>query len=704
MKRFYCLSLLILSAFFTVFAQEKGLDYPQAKRENVSDDYYGIQISDPYRWMEEDSVDLRSWIEAENRLTLSFLEKIPFREALHKKIETLYDYPKYDLPFRVGEYVLFFKEEGLQNQGVLYLQKGLEGKPKVLVDVNTLSQDGSVTLQPLEGSQDGRYLALSRSEAGSDQQEIRVFELSSGRELPDRIGRVRFSGAAWYEKGFFYSGDRAPGEKAEPPEGKSFQRVYYHRLGTEQGEDQLVYEERENPQRFFSAAVTEDGKYLLIYVSEGTGGTKVLFRPVKESRAPFKTLLPGFENTSTVLAHRKGRFLVLTNAGAPNFRIVSIDPLAPDQRNWKEVIAERPEVIAQASVAGAGLFVGYLRDGVSRFYQFTPEGKEVREIPFPVPGTAVGFTGKWEDRQLFYYFTSYTYPSVKYLYDTATGRSTPFFPSRTPFDPTKYETKQLFYKSKDGTQVPLFLVYRRGLAKDGKRPVYLTGDGGFAVASTPFFNPSNLVVPDAGGIYAVACIRGGSEYGEGWHRGGMLLNKPKSFEDFIAAAEFLIEQGYTSPKNIGIAGASNGGLLVGAVMTKRPDLFAVALPTTGIMDMLRYHKFTIGWGWAPEYGRSDKIEHFSTLYSYSPLHNIKEGVQYPATLVATSDRDERVVPAHSFKFTATLQEKQSGNAPVLIRVGKSTGHGGEKSLNTIIDETADALSFFFYNLNITPAL
>ena len=704
-KRLFVLAVVPLVLFLNTCKKEQGfsqpeLTYPETKKADVADDYFGTKVPDPYRWFEDlNSEDVKAWVEAENEVTFSYLEQIPFREKIRQRLTELYDYPKYSSPYRAGDHYFFYKNEGLQNQSVIYVQKGLEGEPKVFIDPNELSPDGTVRIYLTGFSEDNRYAAYSRSEAGSDWQEIRIMEIATKKELEDRIHWVKFSGAAWYNDGFFYSGYDKPEKGEELKEQNKYQKIFYHKLGDPQEKDKLIYEDREHPLRYVSADVTEDSRYLILVVSEGTSGNELYYKELGDEEAVFKPLVTGFDYDTYVIDNMGKDFLAYTNIDAPNYRVVKIDPEAPEQNNWSDIIPEKDEVLNSANTAGGYLFCRYLKDAHTQVFQYNLEGNLVREIELPDLGTASGFGGRKEHKSLFYVFTSFTYPPTIFKYQVKDGTSEVFRKTEVPFNPEDYETRQVFYTSKDGTQVPLFIVHKKGIKLNGKNPALLYGYGGFNISLLPGFSATRIFLLENGFIYAQANLRGGGEYGEEWHKAGMLLNKQNVFDDFIAAAEYLINEKYTSQDKLAIAGGSNGGLLVGAAMTQRPDLFAVALPAVGVMDMLRYHKFTVGWGWAVEYGSSDEEEHFKNLYAYSPLHNIKQGVCYPATLVTTADHDDRVVPAHSFKFIAALQEKHACDNPVLIRIETRSGHGSS-STTKMIDELTDEYAFMCFNLGV----
>jgi prolyl oligopeptidase len=686
-------------------ACEKGqsrLSYPTTKKVGQVDDYFGTKVADPYRWLEDDNAaDVKDWVKAENAVTFDYLAKIPFRDKVKQRLTEIFNYPRYSSPFRAGEYYFFYKNDGLQNQSVCYIQKGLDGTPEVFFDPNALSPDGTVRLYIVSASKDDRYVAVSRGEAGSDWSEIRVMEVATKTELPDRVRWVKFSGAAWLGNGFYYSGYDKPAPGQELKAKNEFQKIFYHKLGEPQEKDVVVYQDKEHPLRYVSAETTEDEKALFLVVLEGTSGNELYVRDLTKKGTKFMPLVKGFAFDSSPVDMVGRKALVYTNVDAPNFRVVLIDPAKSAKENWQTVIPEKPEVLSGVSAAAGSLFCNYLKDANTSVFQHDLSGKLIREIELPALGTAGGFGGKRDEKILFYTFTSFTYPPTIYKFDPAGGKSEVFRRSEVKFNPADYGTKQVFFASKDGTKVPMFVVSKRGLARNGKNPVFLTAYGGFNISLTPGFNPSNILLLENGVVFAQPNLRGGGEYGEAWHKAGMLLKKQNVFDDFIAAAEYLIRESYTSKDLLAVEGGSNGGLLIGAVMTQRPDLFKVALPAVGVMDMLRYHKFTVGWGWAVEYGSSDKEKDFRNLYAYSPLHNLKAGVCYPATMVTTADHDDRVVPAHSFKFAATLQADQACASPVLIRIETRSGHGSS-NLSKAIEALTDQWSFMFYNMGLTP--
>ena len=693
---------VLVLAFAACRKEEARLAYPATKTVDQVDDYFGTKVADPYRWLEDDNAeDVKAWVQAQNAVTFGYLEKIPFRPKIKARLTEIFNYPRYSSPFRVGEYYFFTKNDGLQNQSVYYCQKGLDGTPEVFIDPNALSPDGTVRIGILGASLDDKHLAISRGEAGSDWSEIRVMEIATRQELPDRILWNKFSGAAWHGDGFYYSGYDKPAPGQELKAKNEFQKVFYHKLGDPQEKDVLVWEDKAHPLRYVNAGTTEDEKWLFLILSEGTSGSEIWVRDLARKDAPLTLLVKGFEYDSSPVEVVDGRVLVYTNEDAPNFRVVSVDPADPAKEGWRTVIPEKPEVLNGAGTAGGYIFCSYLKDANTKIFQHKLDGALVREIELPALGTAGGFGGRRDEKVLFYGFTSFTYPPTIYKFDPASGASEVFRKSEVKFDPSAYETRQVFYAGKDGTKVPMFLVYKKGLKLDGRNPAFLYAYGGFNISLTPSFSAANIILLENGGIYAMANLRGGGEYGEAWHKAGMLDKKQNIFDDFIAAAEYLVNEKYTSRDRLAIAGGSNGGLLVGAVMAQRPELFGVAFPAVGVMDMLRFHKFTVGWGWSVEYGSSDSEKQFPYLYAYSPLHNLKPGVCYPATMVTTADHDDRVVPAHSFKFAATLQADQACAKPVVIRIETRSGHGSS-NLSKAIEDLTDQWSFMFNNMGVTP--
>ncbi|WP_020539667.1 prolyl oligopeptidase family serine peptidase [Lewinella cohaerens] len=682
----------------TTTAYEKmTVKYPATATVDHTDDYHGTAIADPYRWLEVDTAqDVEAWVKEQNAVTFGYLENIPFRKKIEERLTELLNYPRLSSPFRAGDYYFFYKNDGLQNQAVIYYQKGLDGEPEVFIDPNTWSEAGTTAISLVGFSEDDRYVAFTVADAGSDWRKIKVMEVATKKELDDELEWVKFSGAGWSGDGFFYSRYPAPEAGQELSGNNQYHSVYFHKLGTPQSEDELVFRDDDNPNNYHYGGVTEDGDYFVMYDAPGTDGFAAYYKDLKND-GDFVALFPGYKNKSSIVHNIGTRMLVLTDIDAPKYRLVEVDINNPGKENWKEIIPESENLLQSVSSGGGYLFANYLENATDRYYQMAYDGSNKKAIELPGTGSAGGLGGEEEDKVLFYTFTSFTYPPTIFKYDVKTGTSEPFYRAELKFNPEDYVETQVFYPSKDGTKVSMFLVHKKGLKMDGSNPTYLYGYGGFNVSLTPSFSASRLVLLENGGVFAMANLRGGGEYGEEWHKGGMLDKKQNVFDDFIAGAEYLISEGYTSKEKLAIAGGSNGGLLVGACMAQRPDLFAVAFPAVGVMDMLRYHKFTVGKGWIPEYGSSDDPEQFKNLLSYSPIHNLKEGVAYPATMVTTADHDDRVVPAHSFKFAAQLQKSHQGDNPVLIRIATDAGHGAGKPISKIIEEQADQWSFFFYN-------
>jgi prolyl oligopeptidase len=679
------------------------LNYPPSHPDpTVVDIYHGQPVPDPYRWLEDlDSEQTRAWVEAQNRLTFDYLQRIPARQRLLERLRQLWNYEKYSQPFKEGGRYFYFKNDGLQNQSVLYTQESLEAEARVLLDPNTLSEDGTVALSGIAISRDGRYLAYGLSRSGSDWQEWKVRDIETGEDLPDHLRWIKFSGASWTPdgQGFFYSRYDEPPPGREYESANYFQKLYYHRLGTPQSEDLLVYHRPDQKEWGFAGGVTEDGNYLIISVWRGTDPKNLLFyKDLRDPNSPVVELIREFEANYSFVGNDGSRFWLLTDLDAPRRRLVAIDLDNPGQ--VQEVIPEAEETLQGVSLINNQFVAFYLKDAHTQIKTFALDGTYLGEIPLPGLGSASGFGGKRYDTETFYTFTSFTTPPTIYRYDFTTGRSTLFRQPQVDFDPQAYEVQQVFYPSKDGTRIPMFLVHRRGLARTGDHPTLLYGYGGFGLSLTPSFSVGLVAWLEMGGVYAQPNLRGGGEYGEAWHQAGTKLNKQKVFDDFIAAAEWLVANGYTNPSKLAISGGSNGGLLVGACLTQRPDLFAAALPAVGVFDMLRFHKFTIGWAWISEYGSPEDPEEFKALYAYSPLHNLKPGTAYPATLITTADHDDRVVPAHSFKFAAALQAAQGGSQPILIRIDTKAGHGAGKPTTKLIEETADRWAFLVEVLGI----
>ncbi|MFC2106725.1 prolyl oligopeptidase family protein [Bacteroidota bacterium] len=704
MNKYYYL-ILVFTIMITSGCEQKAkkINYPLTEKVKQIDNYFGTDVEDPYRWLEDDnSEETAKWVEAQNAVTNDYLAQIPYREEIKEKITKLWDYPKYGLPYREGEYYFFSKNDGLQNQSVLYIQDGLDGEPRVILDPNKLSEDGTVAYSGSSVSADGKYMAYMISRGGSDWKEIFVKNIATGEDLTDHIEWVKFSGMSWKDDGFFYSAYDAPEEGDELSEKNEYHKVYYHKVGTSQAEDKLIYEDKDQPLRNYYCSTTEDQAYLILYEVESTSGNAMYYLDLNKKGSKFVQLVDNFDNDFGVVDNIGDKFLVSTNYGAPKKQLILIDTKNPAKENWKTIIPEKEEVLQGISLAGGVLVAEYMKDANSKAYVYSNEGEFLHEMILPGVGTLAGFSSKAEDNLAFFGFTSFTFPNTIYKYDVSENSSSVFRAPEIEFDASKYEVKQIFYDSKDGTKVPMFIVHKKNIVLDGNNPTLLYGYGGFDISITPSFSVTRMVFMELGGIYCVANIRGGGEYGEAWHKAGTLLQKQNVFDDFITAAEYLIENKYTSSEKLAIMGGSNGGLLVGACMTQRPDLFKVALPFVGVLDMLRYHKFTIGWAWATDYGTSeDDEEMFNYLLGYSPLHNVKE-VSYPATLAVTADHDDRVVPAHSFKFMATVQEKNKGDNPVLIRIETKAGHGAGKPTSKTIEEYTDVWSFVFYNLGVKP--
>ena len=676
--------------------------YPETKKGNVVDDYFGTKISDPYQWLENDTaIDVMSWVDEQNKLTQNYLSQIPFRDKIKSRLTEIWNYPKYSSPFKEGDYYYFFKNDGLQNQSVLYRQKGISGTTEIFLDPNKLSADGTSSLASLTFSKDHKFCAVGIAQSGSDWNEIFVMDVSTKQKTTDIIKWVKFSGATWYKNGFYYSRYDEPTKGKEYSNANEYMKIYYHELGKSQQDDKLIYEDKAHPLRYFNASVTEDERYLFINVSEGTSGAEILVRDLTQPNSKFITLFKGFDNNYNIVDNIGDRILALTDFSAPRYRLVLVDPLNADAKNWKDIIPQGTDLLEGVSTCGGKLFATYLKDASTRLYSYDLNGQNKKEIILPGIGTASGISGKKDDKEAFYTFTSFINPGEIYRYELSTGKSELFRKTEVKFNANDFETKQVFYPSKDGTKVPMFIMHKKGLKLDGNNPTLLYAYGGFNISLTPSFSVSRIMFLENGGVYAIANLRGGGEYGEDWHKAGMLEKKQNVFDDFIAAAEFLIKEKYTSSDKLAINGGSNGGLLVGACMTQRPELFKVALPAVGVLDMLKYHKFTIGWGWAVEYGSSDKKEQFDYLIKYSPLHNVKNDVNYPATMIMTADHDDRVVPAHSFKFAAELQSKQlpTGNS-ILIRIDKKAGHGAGKPTSKLIEDATDMYSFIFWNLGV----
>ncbi len=697
---------LILAAILCVaqaIAQPKMPNFttPITRTCNQTDDFFGTTVADPYRWLEDDrAAETKTWVDAQNKNTNAFLDKIPFRENIKKRLTELWNYEKYSAPFKEGDYTYFFKNDGLQNQSVLYRQK-TNAEPEIFLNPNLLSTDGTTSLSGIDFSKDGSLCAYQISEGGSDWGKIIVLNALTKKQIGDTLLDIKFSGTSWLgNKGFYYSSYDRPKEGSILSAKTDQHKLFFHTLGESQSKDKLVFGGEQTPRRYIGGGVTEDEQYLVISASVATYGNELYIQKLNTHNAPIAPIVTGFDNEQNVVHTAENRIFIETNANAPNRKLVVMDINNPKPTDWKTVIAET-EFPLNVSACGNKFFAQYLKDAVSQVVQYSLDGKKEHEIALPGLGTASGFGGKSTDTELYYTFTSYVYPPTIFKYNIATKTSTVFKKAGVKFDPAAYESKQVFYTSKDGTKIPMIITGKKGWKMDGKNALLLYGYGGFNISLTPSFSISNVVFMENGGLYAVANIRGGGEYGDNWHNAGTKLQKQNVFDDFIAAAEYLIKEKYTAKDYLAISGGSNGGLLVGACMTQRPDLFQVCLPAVGVMDMLRYHTFTAGAGWSYDYGKADdNKEMFEYLYHYSPVHNLKAGTCYPATMVLTGDHDDRVVPAHSFKFAAALQAAQACKNPTLIRIETKAGHGAGKPTTMLIDEHADKWAFVLYNMGL----
>ncbi|MEZ6127329.1 MAG: prolyl oligopeptidase family serine peptidase [Planctomycetaceae bacterium] len=704
MKTVYSVSALLLLTS-PLFAQDSNLVYPETKTVKQVDDYHGTKVDDPYRWLEDDvreSKDVAAWVVAQNKVTFDYLKKLPGRDRIEQRITELWNYEKISAPSREGGRYYFFRNDGLQNQDVLYMQQTLDDEPEILIDPNTWSKDGTVALSGSEFSEDGRYCAYGIQDGGSDWRTWKIMEIESRKLLDDELKWIKFSGIAWTpdSKGFFYSRYDEPQEGAEFQSLNLNQKVFYHRVGTAQSDDELVYQRPDEPEWGFGADVSEDGRYLVVTIWKGTDDRyRILIKDLKTPDAEPFMLIDNFEYQYAFLGNNGSTLMFQTDLDAPLGRVIAIDLNKPQMEHWTEVVAETENALTAASIVGEKIVGRYLKDARTQVLWYDMAGTFVREVEFPGIGTASGFGGKRDHLETFYSFSSFATPPRTYRYDIETGKSTLLRQADVKFNPDDYETTQIFYASKDGTKVPMFICHRKGLELNGNNPTLLYGYGGFNISLPPYFSVSRLAWMEMGGVFALANLRGGGEYGKTWHKAGTKLNKQNVFDDFIAAAEWLIENKYTSSMKLAIQGGSNGGLLVGACMTQRPDLYAACLPAVGVMDMLRFHQFTAGRFWVDDYGSADNPEEFKALRAYSPYHNLEGGVQYPATLITTADTDDRVVPGHSFKFAAQLQACQSGTNPTLIRIETRAGHGAGKPTAKVIEEVADQWAFLAKNLD-----
>ena len=701
----YFLFSLIVTISMTAFAQTPGAftgKYPETKTVDQVDDFFGTKVSDPYRWLENDtSEETKDWVKRENAVTNAYMAQIPFRDAIKKRLTELWNYEKFSAPFKEGNYTYFYKNNGLQNQSVLYKQQG-EQQPEVFLDPNTFSADGTTALTSIDFTKDGSLCAYQISEGGSDWTKVLIMDASTKKLLDDTLRDVKFSGIAWiHNDGFYYSTYDKPKEGSQLSGKTQIHKLYYHKLGTPQSEDRLVFGGEATPRRYIGAYVTEDQNYLVISAADETYGNELYIKDLSKTDASIVPIVTGFATEQQVVYAENEKLYIITNLHAPNRKLVITDATTPTPEHWKDFIPETKFPLS-VSTCGRKFFAQYIKDAVSEIVEYNLDGTKVGAITLPGVGTAGGFDGKREEKETYFTFTSYVYPPTIFKYDINNGISTVYKKPAIQYNPDDYESREVFYNSKDGTKIPMIITYKKGMQQNGKNPLMLYGYGGFDISLTPSFSISNLVFMENGGMYAVANLRGGGEYGDAWHNAGIKMKKQNVFDDFIAAAEYLIKEKYTSKDYLAILGRSNGGLLVGACMTQRPDLYRVCFPGVGVLDMLRYHKFTAGAGWAYDYGTADDSkEMFEYLYKYSPVHNVKKGTCYPATFVVTADHDDRVVPAHSFKFASALQAAQSCDNPVLISIESKAGHGAGKPTSKLIDDEADKWSFMLYNMGLS---
>nr|WP_321375716.1 prolyl oligopeptidase family serine peptidase [uncultured Bacteroides sp.] len=701
------MTLLLACGMITAntFGQKSKLTYPITKKDNTVDTYFGVKVADPYRWLENDTTkETAAWVKAQNKVTSSYLEKIPFRNKLKERLTNLTNYEKIGAPFKKNGKYYFYKNDGLQNQSVLYVQNTLDSEPEVFLDPNKLSEDGTVALTGISFSKDGKYFAYTISRSGSDWREVYVMDIATRKLLSDHIQWAKFSGAAWQGDGFYYSAYDAPVAGKEFSNVNENHKIYYHKIGEPQSKDALVYQNPKYPKRFYTASVSEDQQALFIFESGEGRGNALFMKNLTKADAPIEQLASDFNYEYSPIEVIGNKIFFSTNFGAPKSKIMVADINSPKLENWKVLVPESTSVLSGAEVIGGKLMLTYDKDASNHAFVYNTDGKLLHEVKLPSLGS-VGFSGDKDEKDAFFIFTSFTFPGAVYKYNVDTNESSLYRAPKVNFNPEDFVTEQVFYPSKDGTKIPMFLTYKKGLKKDGSNPVFLYAYGGFNISLNPSFSTFRIPFLENGGIYAQANLRGGGEYGEEWHVAGTKMHKQNVFDDFISAAEYLIANKYTSKSKVAIVGGSNGGLLIGACVNQRPDLFKVAIPEVGVMDMLRYHKFTIGWNWASDYGTSeDSKEMFDYLHAYSPLHTFKKGITYPAIMVTTADHDDRVVPAHSFKYAATLQEASNKKNPTLIRIDSKAGHGSGKPISKVIDEQADIYSFIMYNIGINPKL
>lgn len=698
--------LIVLIAGIIMSCGEKkkvSFIYPETKKVDTIDTYFGVKVADPYRWLEDDnSAETKAWVEAQNKLTFDYLAKIPFRDKIKERLTKIWDYPKMSAPFQEGGKYFMYKNNGLQNQSVLYIMDELESEPKVILDPNTLSQDGTVALSDLAISEDGKYMAYGIARGGSDWNEIMVKDIATGKDIEDHINWVKFSSIAWYKDGFFYSRYDEPKEGTELSSKNKFHKIYYHKIGDAQSADKLFFQNENEPLKTYSVQTLKNCDYAFLYESGSTHGNTLLFKDLTNERNEFISVVNNDKYEFSVIEIVNNNIFVKTNYNSPKYRLIKIDLANLAEENWVDVIPEKENVLESCSFIADKIVAQYMKDAHSKLEIYDVVGKYIKDIELASLCSVNGFYGKKGNNIAFYSTTSYVSPGTIFKYDFEKGTSNVYSKPDIDFNEDDYIVKQEFYKSKDGAEIPMFIVHKKDIVLDGNNPTMLYGYGGFNISLTPSFSARRTVWLENGGVYVVANLRGGGEYGEEWHQAGTKLNKQNVFDDFISAAEYLIANKYTNPAKLAIMGGSNGGLLVGAVTNQRPELFKVALPAVGVMDMLRFHKFTIGWSWAGDYGSSEDSVQFNYIYKYSPIHNIKENVEYPAVLVTTADHDDRVVPAHSFKYIATLQEKYKGENPAMIRIDVMAGHGAGKPTSKVIESYADIWAFTFYNMGIEP--
>jgi len=696
--------LFNLLMFIGISASQAQLLYPVTEKIDHTDTYFGTIVEDPYQWLEDDnSAATGAWVDLQNLTTANYLDQIPYRAAIKARLTELANYPRAGGAFRAGSSIIYSRNDGLQNQAVWYIKEGLDGEEQVLLDPNELDDKGTTAITFSGTSKDNQYVAVRISKAGSDWSTMKIMDLRNRTFLEDELEWVKFSSATWLLNGFFYSRYPRPAEGKEFSAASEYQSIYYHSLGTPQESDLLIYTDSTQPRHYHSVSLTDDSRYLVMYKSAGTDGYETYYRDMQSDNLEtmFTPLFRGFSHKNSVIGHHNGLLYVYTNLDAPNYRVIGINAADPNPNQWIDIIPEDESVLQLASFAGGNLVLSYLENVSSKIYITDADGENRREVELPGIGAATISHAQMDDSLIFYSFNSFTEPGALWYFNTISSESKKFFSAELTFNPDEFETRQVWYKSKDGTSVPMFITHKKGLTLDGSNPAYLYGYGGFNISEKPKFSSFNIALLEQGVVMVTANLRGGGEFGEAWHKAGMLMQKQNVFDDFISAAEYLIEAGYTSSEKLAIAGRSNGGLLVGACMTQRPDLFKVAFPGVGVLDMLKYQDFTVGWGWVPEYGSSTQSkEMFEYLYNYSPYHQLKEGVAYPATMITTGDHDDRVVPAHSFKFAARLQEYHGGDLPVLIRIDKQAGHGAGKPISKLLDEVADLWSFFLWNVGV----